>query len=127
MEPTPKLKTRTAALESALRTLQEALDAPKSPMIRDSVIKRFEYVYELSWKCMKAAAQARGLESSTPRDAMRAAYQAGLIPDTQPWFEALDSRNLTVHTYDEAIAERVYRQIEQFPPHVSFLLDNLKK
>jgi nucleotidyltransferase substrate binding protein (TIGR01987 family) len=127
MEPTSKLKTRIAVLERALGTLQEALEAPKTPMIRDSAIKRFEYVYELSWKCMKTAAQARGLESATPRDAMRAAYQAGLIPDTAPWFEALDARNLTVHTYDETVAERVYSQISQFPAHVGILLNNLKK
>ncbi len=76
---------------------------------------------------MKAAAEAKGLQSSTPRDAMRAAYQAGLLPDTIPWFEALDSRNLTVHTYDEAIAERVYLQITRFPAHVHILLENLNK
>lgn len=40
-------------LKKALMTLKEALKQPKNNFIRDAVIQRFKYSYELSWKTLK--------------------------------------------------------------------------
>lgn len=40
-------------LKRALSTLEEALSAPDSSFVRDSIVKRFEYTYEMSWKMMQ--------------------------------------------------------------------------
>ena len=36
----------------ALMRLHEAVEADESPMIRDALIQRFEFTYELAWKSM---------------------------------------------------------------------------
>ena len=128
MEPTEeKLKAQIDQLGKALKTLEEVLALPKSAIIRDSVIKRFEYVYELCWKSMKTACEFKGVESATPRDAIRAAFQAGLIADPQPWFEAIKARNEIVHAYKEDLANHVYETARRLPPLVIDLVTALKK
>jgi len=39
--------------EKALLSLEKALEQPKNEFIRDSVIQRFEYTYELAWKMLR--------------------------------------------------------------------------
>ena len=45
-----------------------------------------------------------GVEALSPRDVIRQSLQAGLIQDGNVWTEAQLHRNLTSHTYDEALA-----------------------
>jgi hypothetical protein len=40
-------------LERAAASLATALAAPESEFVRDSIVKRFEFTYELSWKLMR--------------------------------------------------------------------------
>ena len=49
-----------------------------------------------------------GIEALGPRDVIRRSLQAGLIQDGNAWTEAQLHRNMTSHTYDEALAITVY-------------------
>ena len=49
-----------------------------------------------------------GIEALSPRDVIRQSLQAGLIEDGNVWTEAQLQRNMTSHTYDEALAITVY-------------------
>ena len=81
--------------------------------LRDAVIQRFEYCYELSWKMLK-----RHLEQVIPDPAsadqwsfeemMREAAERGLIAEVEPWLEYRHQRNQTAHIYDEEKARLVY-------------------
>ena len=112
-----RCKDRFARFQSALKRLSEAIlqyedvtdetDIIKS-MMRDSIIKRFEFTFELAWKVMKDYAEYNGYNdmANSPRNAIRLALQMGIISDTA-WMSMLESRNTTAHVYDEEEADTI--------------------
>lgn len=95
----------------AVTRLGEACAEPFSDLLRDSVIKRFEFCWELAWKMLKAWLEHGGVETNNPRDTFREALLQGLIQNGNLWSDMQKMRNLTSHTYDEALADEVYRFI----------------
>lgn len=93
---------------NVLDRLHAALELPPNEDSRDIVIHRFEFTYELAWKTMKKALEAEDVPAGPPRETLRFALENGLIADGSAWSEVHASRNLTTHTYDEAIAKQVY-------------------
>jgi nucleotidyltransferase substrate binding protein (TIGR01987 family) len=96
------------------RTLK--IDSP-SEAERGGIIQFYEITFELSWKLMKDFLESIGIDSQGPRGVIKNAFTENIITDGHAWIEALDDRNLTVHTYDEAIAKEVELKIrkEYFP------------
>jgi nucleotidyltransferase substrate binding protein (TIGR01987 family) len=89
----------------ALDRLDEALAEPETSLMRDALIQRFEFSYELARKCMFHWLLSQGESvNDTGRAVIQAAYRAGLIADAQTWELIKDCRNETSHTYDEARA-----------------------
>lgn len=84
---------------------------------RGGIIQFYEITFELSWKLMKDFLESIGIDSQGPRGVIKNAFTENIITDGHAWIEALDDRNLTVHTYDEAIAKEVELKIrkEYFP------------
>lgn len=109
------------------RTLAEALAQPLSDIVRDAVIQRFEYVFELSWKTIQAAARYMGTSVNSPREAVKTAFKMGWLRDTDAWFEAMEARNKTSHTYNAKLAAEVYAVAKHFPSLVRKLLASLKQ
>lgn len=103
-----RLQERIADYLKALSQLEKAIARPKDEFIRDSVIQRFEFTYELAWKLLKLQLASEGVESRTPKEALQEGLQAGYLSDGNAWSELQRQRNLTSHTYDEALAEAVY-------------------
>lgn len=102
-------------VNQALSTLDEVLAMPYTVIVRDASIQRFEYTFEIAWKLFKKVAKVDGIEVTSPRQALRAAYQMGLITDIDIWFEMLEDRNMTSHTYDQYIANKVYESAKRLP------------
>src|SRR5690606_6065556 len=75
--------------------------------LRDSLIQRFEFCYELAWKCLKLWLDDKGVEARNPKDVLRESASQGLLHDMAGWTAVHENRNLTSHTYDEAQAEQV--------------------
>lgn len=94
-----------ALLARAVERLEKALAQPKDEFVRDSAIQRFEFCFELSWKVLQSYLELEGLEARSPRAAIRAAFQVGLLSDDPGWLDILELRNLTSHTYDKALAK----------------------
>lgn len=113
--------------ERAVTTLREVLSMPKSDVVRDAAIQRFEYCFELAWKSIRRCAQAEGLKVDSPAGAIRAAFQLGWIDDDATWLQMKDDRNLTSHTYDEQTAEDLYMRLPAYLPRLSTLVDRLKQ
>lgn len=112
-----RIRQRLNNLGNAIARLQEALsEPPENPLFIDGTIQRFEFTFELFWKTFKAILEAEGLEITTPREALRYAYQAGWITDEQAWLRMLRARNESSHIYNESAARRIYEEIRQnFP------------
>ena len=98
--------------KKALKQLDDAVEIVEqralSPLEKQGVIQAFEYNYELAWKTLKDFYEyqgEKGIQGS--RDAIRIAFQRGLIEDGDLWFAMVQSRILTSHTYNEEITEKI--------------------
>ena len=115
------------ALASLERAITRSTAAPNDEELRDAVIQRFEYSYELSWKMLK-----RHLEQVVPdpgmvdqwsfKELMREAAERGLIAAVEPWIEYRYQRNMTAHAYDDEKARRVYETAQSFITDAKALL-----
>lgn len=65
------------------------------------VIQAFEVSQELSWKVMKDFLEEQGkIDLFGSKNAVREAFNVGLITNGEVWLEMIKSRNLTSHIYD---------------------------
>ena len=60
----------------ATERLAEACAQPYSEFLRDSVIQRFEFCWELAWKVLRLKLLEEGIEALTPREVFREALAA---------------------------------------------------
>jgi nucleotidyltransferase substrate binding protein (TIGR01987 family) len=105
---------RQAEVRNATARLQEAVAQPESPIVRDAVLQRFEFSFELVWKALKLYLERQGHECGGPRPTLKKAFADGLIAtpeEADVWFQMLEDRNLTSHAYDEALAIRIYQHV----------------
>lgn len=114
--------------EQSVNRLQEVLEQPKNEFIRDSAIKRFEIVFDLSWKTLKAfLEEEHNVRCVSPKSCFREAYNKNIITAYDPfWLELANLRNYTVHTYRKAVAEKVYDALPKALTHLETLQKTLK-
>lgn len=122
-------KQRFTNYEKAFRLLENTLLIQKpSEAERAGLIQFFEMTFELAWKLLKDYQEEEGFTIKSPRDAIKQAFQAGFIKDGHTWIDALNDRNLTVHTYEEAIAIEVENSIRNsYFPLLSDLYHDFKQ
>lgn len=106
-----KIKQLEKVFEN-LKIIIDAYEKEKDRIIkdglRDSIIQRFEFVTELSWKLMKKYLDENlVLEVYSPRSVIKESYKQDLIENGELWLDILEDRNLTLHTYDENTANRI--------------------
>jgi nucleotidyltransferase substrate binding protein (TIGR01987 family) len=101
--------------------------------IRDGLIQRFEFSYEISHKMLKRHLEA---VSPTPEqfdamafaDLIRSANEQGLLlGDWSAWKIYREMRSKTSHTYDEEIAIEVVQGIPAFLEEARHLLKQLQE
>lgn len=85
----------------------------KDEIVRDSLIQRFEFTYELTHKTLKEAMKYLGvtLENSFPRTIYKKAYVNNLISDDKVWINLLEDRNATSHIYNETLSDEIADRI----------------
>ncbi len=123
-------KQRFSHYKKAFALLEQTMtiEAP-SDAERAGLIQFFEMCLELAWKVLKDYLEEEGFRVASPREAVKQAFQAGLISDGHVWMEALKDRNLTVHTYEEKIALAVEEKIRSsyFPALAALFRDFSEK
>ena len=83
-----------------------------SELEEQGIIKAFEYTYELAWKVIKDYYEEQGEVSiQGSRDALRLAFQRGLISDGDNWMNMIKSRIASVHTYNLEVAQQINQDI----------------
>ena len=118
----PRLKS----FRDAVERLGEVLSLPKGPVVRDSSIKRFELCFELAWKVVQSFLRDRGLDCRSPRDCFREAFSYGLLTQEEVWVQMVQDRNLSVHTYNEELANQLYARLPRYLPAYRQLLEELQ-
>lgn len=126
-----------SSLQKAVASLAEAILVYQSntanQLIRDAMIQRFEYTYELSYKMLR-----RYLEMSEPNaeeidriafpQLIRIGAEKGLLLHSWDiWNEYRDARNITSHVYDEKKAAQVAGIIPRFFKDAQYLTQELQK
>lgn len=119
-------------LKKAYSRLKEVSDIydGKNDIIRDSLIQRFEFTYELTHKTLKEFMKYLGvtLENSFPRTIFKKAFVNNLISDDAVWINLLEDRNLTSHIYNENMSDEIAdRIVTKYVPAIEELVDNLEK
>lgn len=123
-----KLESLRQDFSSALDRLAEVLRAEKTDIVRDSAIKRFEILFDLGWKTAKAFLEEyHNIQCVSPRNCFREAFRAGFIDYDEYWLEMTKLRNYSVHTYCEALAEKVYSELPRALDTFRKLADALNK
>lgn len=107
-----RLRERIAIAKKALRSLEESV-LPEAPnqIERDAAIQRFEYTVEAVWKAAQRYLQrVEGLSEGSPKGAIRRLREVGILEENlaAAALGMIDDRNLTVHTYNEALADQIY-------------------
>jgi nucleotidyltransferase substrate binding protein (TIGR01987 family) len=83
-------------------------DDQNNEIIQAGVIKFFEMTYELAWNTMKDYYEHQGeIGIQGSKDAIKLAFTRELIKDSKSWFAMVDSRKLSVHTYDGSTANQI--------------------
>ena len=98
-------------------------------VLRDGVIQRFEFTFELSWKMLKRYLEEFGLEkvdSLNNRDLFRVGFEQGLLDAPAAWFHYLKMRNQTSHIYDADKAAAVFASARDFQQAAQDLLNRLE-
>jgi nucleotidyltransferase substrate binding protein (TIGR01987 family) len=126
--PDTRWVQRFSNFERTFLLLQDSL-AVESPSLleRAGIIQFFELTFELAWKVLKDYEEAEGIVVKTPREAIKYGFQIGLISNGHDWMAALQDRNLTAHTYNEATAIAVESSIRNdYFPLLADLYQTLK-
>jgi nucleotidyltransferase substrate binding protein (TIGR01987 family) len=94
--------------EQALDRLREVVALPEDDIVRDSMIKRFEFSFEAGWKAAYRWLRARGIDADEAAYAViPLAFKHRLIVDEALWGAMRKARNQTAHTYDQELARQV--------------------
>lgn len=104
---------RFSNYQKALTQLKKFIDKGElSELEEQGLIKAFEYTYELAWNTLRDFLEFSGqTDIYGSRDAIRKAYELGLIEDGESWMDMLKSRNITSHTYNEDVAEEICQAV----------------
>lgn len=125
-----------SAFERAITRLQEGVARCQRDVgdlqVRDGLIQRFEFAYELAHKTLKryleqTAANPAEIDTLAFQDLIRSANERGLLRGDWPaWRHFREMRARTSHTYDEQTALDVVAGIPEFVDEVIFLRDALR-
>lgn len=79
---------------------------------RAGFVQSYEVAWDLAWKLMADFLRFSGqtVEFNTPKQVIRAAFDAHIIAEGQLWVDATNLRNQLSHIYDE---ERTLRALDE--------------
>ena len=130
------LQLDLSPLGKAITRLQEGLARYQldttDTQIRDGLIQRFEFTYEISHKILKRYLE---MVSATPDQYAGIAFpdlirsgneQQLLLGDWPRWKQYRDMRGKTSHTYDEETALEVVEHIPAFLEEATYLHQRLQ-
>lgn len=120
-----KLAKLIQDLKKANQRLKEATRARLTRMNKDATIQRFEFTFELAWKTIQDWVVDQGFECKSPKGCIREAARLEILDNPKDWFKYLEARNLITHTYNEKMADKIYKSALKFPKQIDDLLKKL--
>jgi nucleotidyltransferase substrate binding protein (TIGR01987 family) len=131
------VKLDATALVNVVRRLREGLARcerePADEQLRDGLIQRFEFTYELSHKMLRrylreTAATPDEVEQLPFADLIRSGSAQGLLRrDWLAWRRFREMRGRTSHVYDVNAAMAVVAAIPEFLKEAEYLSNELRR
>jgi len=109
-------KQRFSHYRKALMQFNNAVSIAEERELTDleqqGLIQSFEYTHELAWNVLRDYLRYQGQQQIHGiRDAVRLAFNTGLLENGDIWMDMIRDRNQTSHAYNQeaaaAIAERI--------------------
>lgn len=126
---------RVEPFERSIQRLEEGLSRYRADesdeQIRDGLVQRFEFTYELAHRTLKryleyASANPAQFDEMTFQELIRTANEQGLLlGDWSDWRRFRSMRGRTSHSYDEKVALEVVEGIPRFIEETVNLRDKL--
>ena len=126
-----------SAFVSAIERLREGLAQhqrePADEQLRDGLIQRFEFTYELGHRILRRylrmiAPSPEAYDSMSFQDLIRSGDDQGLLRDDWPaWRRYRDMRARSSHAYSAAAAQQVVAIIPEFLAEAAYLRDQLQQ
>jgi nucleotidyltransferase substrate binding protein (TIGR01987 family) len=69
----------------------------------------------------------QGQQARFPRDVFRLSAEYGLIKNLEVWFDFMEVRNETSHTYDVNVLDEIFSLLPKFIKEFDILIKNLQK
>ena len=125
---TKKEKLDLQPLLTIKKVLEKALrEGTSSELEEMGGVQAFEIAYELSWKILKKALMSKGVEVYSPKETFRKAAAEGLIREFEIWGEKyLETRNLTVHSYEADLLAEVWKVLPEFLKDLEYLITQIQ-
>ena len=124
-------------LERAIRRLEEGLERCLSDthdlLLRDGLIKRLVFAYEIGYKTLRHYLTHVAPEPALPshftfQDLIRAANEHELLLGTWPqWREYRKMRGMTSEAYSDAVSIAIISRIPKFLKEISYLMDRIRE
>jgi len=129
LDLTPLVNAQRRLAEGLLRYQKDIADT----QIRDGLIQRFEFTYEIAQKMLKrflesTSASPAEFDAMPFADLIRSANEKGLLlGNWKAWKGYREMRGKTSHTYDEEVALQVVSGIPEFLAEVEFLIGQMQR
>ena len=113
------MKENSSKLQNFIRALNRLKDGllqynEENELLRDGLIQRFEFTFELAWKVLKEVFEEEGLLGlNSPKSVLKEAFSAGIIENEKLWMNMLMDRNATSHMYSESNAIEICTNIKE--------------
>lgn len=126
-------KQRFDNFQRALHQLTLAMELkaqrPLSELEQQGLIQGFEFTHELAWNVLKDYLEMEGIQGLVgSRSTAREAFKRGLVRDGEVWMDMIEKRNLSSHTYNQAVANALVVAIaERYYPVFCELQQRLAK
>lgn len=132
-----RVKIRAQTFEKALTSLEVPIKKSKmsfdkeiQEMIRDSLIKRFEYTFETFWQFLKQLLEdSYGIQAVGTRNIFKEALRINLISESELeiLLNMVLDRNETVHAYKENVADEIAQDIPDYYKTMKTIFERLQK
>jgi nucleotidyltransferase substrate binding protein (TIGR01987 family) len=127
------LTSFTKAADRLTEAIHALRISPEDAFIRDAVIQRFEFTYEIAYKMLKrylemTAQNPQAIEAMSFQHIIRTGCEKELLrSEVARWQEYRKARSTTSHAYDEDKARAVAAIAPDFLEEARFLLEQLRK
>lgn len=96
-------------------------------VICDGIIKRFENLFLRVSKFLALRLTFEGIDTFTPREAIKEAVRVGWVKDPDFWLLALDARSSSVSAINDLSMNELLNLISKFSTEIDVILNLLKE